>query len=112
MLKAKVTRSKKAEYQRKMSRIQELFLEEAGALVAGEAKTRTPVNTGRLRNSIEYRVTEDDAIIGTNVEYAPYVEYGTSRMRAQPYLRPALDENRRRINELLKDNIRRVFRGR
>lgn len=34
------------------------------------------------------------ARIGTNIEYGPYVELGTSRMRAQPYLRPALDEKR------------------
>jgi len=29
--------------------------------------------------------------VGTVVEYAPYVEYGTRKMRAQPYLRPSLD---------------------
>jgi len=34
------------------------------------------------------------ARIGTNIEYGPYVELGTSRMRAQPYLRPAYDEKR------------------
>ena len=34
------------------------------------------------------------ARIGTNIEYGPYVELGTSRQRAQPYLRPAYDEKR------------------
>ena len=29
-------------------------------------------------------------IVGTDVEYAVYVEYGTSRMAAQPYMRPAV----------------------
>ena len=32
--------------------------------------------------------------VGTNIEYGPYVELGTSKMRAQPYLRPAFDEKR------------------
>ena len=34
------------------------------------------------------------ARIGTNIEYGPYVELGTSKQRAQPYLRPALDEKK------------------
>lgn len=52
------------------------------------------VRTGRLRASITWRVGEDDesvfADVGSNVEYAVYVEMGTSRMTARPFLRPAL----------------------
>jgi hypothetical protein len=32
--------------------------------------------------------------IGTNVEYGPYVELGTSRMAARPHLRPGFDAQR------------------
>lgn len=37
---------------------------------------------------------DDDVvyIVGTNVEYAAYVEFGTSRQQAQPYLRPAAEK--------------------
>jgi HK97 gp10 family phage protein len=28
-------------------------------------------------------------VVGSNVDYAPFVEFGTSRQAAQPYLRPA-----------------------
>lgn len=40
-----------------------------------------PVDTGRLRNSISNAVDEEElaAYIGTNVPYAPYQEFGTSR---------------------------------
>lgn len=52
------------------------------------------VRTGRLRSSISWRVLADAsgvyADIGTNVEYAAYVELGTERMAPRPYLRPAL----------------------
>lgn len=40
-----------------------------------------PVDTGRLKNSISHAVVEDEktVYIGTNVEYAPFQELGTSR---------------------------------
>ena len=50
------------------------------------------------------------ARIGTNIEYGPYVELGTSRQRAQPYLRPAYDEKRgaalREVADVLKLRLR------
>ena len=59
------------------------------------AKRNCPVDTGRLRSSITNEVGQDGeglvAVIGTNVEYAPYVELGTSKMAAQPFLLPALE---------------------
>lgn len=58
------------------------------------AKRLAPVDTGRLRASIAQEIGGDDdglvARVGTNVEYAPYLEFGTSRMSARPFLRPAL----------------------
>ncbi len=53
-----------------------------------------PVDTGRLRSSITHELAVDDrgllARVGTNVEYAIFVEFGTRFAPAQPYLRPAL----------------------
>ena len=63
-----------------------------------QAKALAPVDTGRLRSSINWRLARDGiglaAIIGTNVSYAIYQEFGTSRQAAQPFLRPALDAAR------------------
>mgnify|MGYP002627118288 CR=1 FL=1 len=50
-------------------------LEAIGATAEGYAKDDCPVDTGRLRNSIAYAVVENEVQIGTNVEYAPPVEY-------------------------------------
>lgn len=60
-----------------------------GMKAEGYAKKLCPVDTGRLRNSISHATDEDTAYIGTNVEYAPYVELGTSRMKERPFLKPA-----------------------
>lgn len=62
--------------------------------VEAAAKRLCPVDTGRLRSSITNRLDEDAAglfaDIGSNVEYAIFVELGTQHAAAQPYLRPAL----------------------
>ena len=52
-------------------------LESIGLTAEGHAKKETPVDTGRLRNSISHATDDEAAYIGTNVEYAPYVEFGT-----------------------------------
>tara|TARA_Y100000310_G_scaffold2728_1_gene3544 strand:- start:10242 stop:10637 length:396 start_codon:yes stop_codon:yes gene_type:complete len=48
-----------------------------------EVKKATPVRTGRLTGSIFHDFSGDRATVGTNVEYAPYVEFGTQRMEAR-----------------------------
>lgn len=68
----------------------------AAALLAlklrNEAVRRCPVDTGRLRQSIGLqKIGEGHYRVGTNVTYAPYVEFGTRRTRAQPFMRPALE---------------------
>lgn len=62
-----------------------------GLTAEGHAKSLCPVDTGRLRNSITNQVdmTDQAVYIGTNVEYAAYVELGTTRMPERPFLRPA-----------------------
>lgn len=57
------------------------WLEAIGLDAAGTAARYAPVDTGRLKNSISHQVVdaEQAVYIGTNVEYAPYQEFGTSR---------------------------------
>lgn len=82
-------------------------LEAVGLQAEGYAKRLCPVDTGNLRNSITHTADDDTAYIGTNVEYAPYVEFGTSKTAAQPYLRPAAqnhsEEYKRIIEYYLKN---------
>lgn len=82
-------------------------LEEIGLAAEGYAKRACPVDTGNLRNSITHAVegSEDAVYVGTNVEYAPYVEMGTRRTAAQPFLRPAATEHGSTYREILKRNL-------
>jgi HK97 gp10 family phage protein len=63
--------------------------------VEAAAKMLAAVDTGAMRNSIASEMVDDlTGQVSVGQEYAPYVEFGTSRMRAQPFLVPALEGNR------------------
>ena len=70
-------------------------LETIGLVAERYAKGYAPVDTGRLRNSISHEVAPDEnaVYVGTNVEYAPYQEFGTRYQGGTPFLRPALDNH-------------------
>jgi HK97 gp10 family phage protein len=65
-------------------------------MAAAEARKRCPVDTGRLRQGIQTDVDTGEAhsdvtgVLFDDVDYAPFVEFGTRYMRAQPFLRPGM----------------------
>ncbi len=85
-------------------------LEAVGLQAENNTKTQITkvgaVDTGRLRNSITHTSDEDTAYVGTNVEYAAYVEYGTSKMAARPYLKPAVNNNAAQYRAIFEDFLR------
>lgn len=80
-----------------------------GLTAESYAKRDCPVDTGRLRNSIthEVRMNENAVYIGSNVEYAAFVEIGTKRMKARPYLRPAAANHTEEYKDLVKQALSR-----
>lgn len=111
-------------------------LERCGLQAEGYAKDLCPVDTGALRNSINHKVDEAEpaAYIGTNQEYAAYVEFGTGYhstigggtpkkhwvymgedgewhigkpMQAQPYLKPAVADHVGTYRNIFKDEFSR-----
>ena len=81
-------------------------LEAVGMQAENYAKLLCPVDTGNLRNSITHeRGGEDFEIVGTNVEYAAYVEMGTSRSKAQPYIRPAVEDHAQEYKDIFKEYL-------
>ena len=79
---------------------------EINLLVYDTPESPNYVRTGRLKGSITHAVGDNEAYIGTNVEYAPYVELGTHKMAARPFLRNAIshytDDYKRIVEEGLK----------
>jgi HK97 gp10 family phage protein len=58
--------------------------------IAAKAKRIVPYDSGTLHDNIEPVVNSDGMFVVANTEYAEFVELGTSKMAAQPYLRPAM----------------------
>lgn len=107
-------------------------LEKCGLVAEVYAKKLCPVDTGNLRNSITHTVDEQEpaAIIGTNNEYAAYVELGTGKyaeggrptpwvyqdakgnwhmthgQRAQPFLKPAVADHAAQYRDILESELK------
>lgn len=80
-------------------------LERIGLQAEGYAKDLCPVYTGNLRNSITHTSDGNAAYIGTNVTYGKYVELGTVKMAAQPFLRPAAADHAGTYRNIVKDEL-------
>lgn len=105
-------------------------LTEAAATVEAAAKEKAPVASGNLRRSINHSVSYPEASIGSNVDYAPYVEKGTgihaadgngrkdvpwmyvgadgkahitSGSKPQPFLEPAVQSSKNKILDCFKN---------
>lgn len=87
------------------------------------------VDTGNLRNSIQHKVADKDMYVGTNTEYAVYVEMGTGiytsggrqtpwswqdedgkwhrtrGMKARPFVKPAITEHIDQYTQIIKDTL-------
>ena len=89
-------------------------VQEAGELVEREAKQNAPKRSGTLANSIKSEVNVEGntvtASIGSDLDYAPHVEYGTRDTVAQPFLEPALDVNTNEIVERLQEAVARSIK--
>ncbi len=77
--------------------------EKLARTVSSGAKERAPVDTGALRNSIDAsREATALWLVTVGAAYASYVEWGTSRQSAKPFLYPALMAAARQVGELAR----------
>jgi len=103
----------------------------AAIQLEGKAALLCPYDTGRLRGSITFRTynAQDapkppaksgdgtnarpkkfEGYIGTNVEYAAHVEYGTKRKGARSFLRKAADESRDELSNIFTAQFRKMLK--
>lgn len=128
-----------AKFLSELENVREKILETIGQKAEGYAKKLCPVGTpestgiagyrgGTLRNSITHRVQKDVLFVGSDVEYAPYVELGTgphfepppewekfttekgsgvgnAYVKPRPYIRPAIEDHRDEYESIAKREL-------
>lgn len=79
-----------------------------GADLQKKAQRYAPVDTGALKRSIGLNIKDGSltAVVAPTAEYAEYVEYGTRFMESQPYVRPALGEQK----QIFKKDLEKVMK--
>ena len=92
-----ITAGIKAAIYRALIRIGDEIISYAGDLIHNV--------TGNLRRSLNKRVRGNSVIVGTDVEYARYVEEGTSRSKPHPYLRPAVTNHMDEWKQIVEDEL-------
>ena len=94
--------------------VNEEALTEALEIICAAAKQNAPVDTGTLRDSIRIRKRRRGntvmGTVGSSLDYAPPIEFGTSKMEAQPYLYPAIKNNRARVREIFAKKQRELLK--
>ena len=82
-------------------------LEAIGLVAEGHAKKyETAVDTGRLRKSISHATDDEAAYIGTNVEYAPYIELGARGKDGLHFLQKAASNHTAEYKRLMEDSMK------
>ncbi len=66
-------------------------LDQGGSDIESMAKQLVHVRTGYLQSTIYHKVEGLSLEVGATADYAGFQEFGTRRMAANPYLRPAFD---------------------
>lgn len=126
-------------YQQALEKVAEKVLTMWGMQSESAAKKLAPVDTGLLRNSITWAIAgqapntmnykadkggitgsysgqanADKAgprhvYIGSNVEYAPYQELGTDKIKKQPFLSPAINDNKAYYKQILEGELKNAL---
>jgi len=84
---------------------------EVGAEMISYSRNIVPVRTGWLRSTIFFQISQDLAAeFGAVATYALFVELGTWRMAARPFIRPALDAFYTKLLTAILQGVLEVFK--
>lgn len=100
-----------------VGKLENQALNNAAEPVLEDAKANVPVRTGKLKrgikissvkkkNGIKYIKVGADRGDNSEVFYGKFIEFGTSKMAAHPFLEPAYEKNRENIKEIIAKTLK------
>lgn len=101
------------ELQKKLERCGKLeavktVVKKNGSELQAKAQGKAPVDTGYLKRSIWLDITDGGltATVEPKAHYAPYVEYGTRKMNAQPFIKPTYNDQKGKFKSDMQKLVR------
>ena len=84
-------------------------LNESGSRLADKVSEAAPVDTGELRDSVDYDVDNDklELMIGAQAKHAPAIELGTSKAKAQPFLEVTVKNNIKDVVDSIERDLQK-----
>lgn len=98
--------------------VENAALKKAGEVILEEAKNNVPERTGKLKNGLKVSGVKSKngrkyVLVGiqksdnSEIFYGKFFEFGTSKMKAKPFMAPAYESKKRAVTEIIKEEIRR-----
>lgn len=93
------------EFLRKVHNAIQLSLNQMGRIVLSNLQHETPVRTGMLKSNNRYEVKGSSVWIINQTPYAKFVEFGTYKMHANPFVRRSIAKSKKAIIDLIMKNL-------
>lgn len=100
------------------TRIENKALKKAGELIVEEAKNNVPFRKGKLKEGLKVsgvRKKNGNKFVLAGIQkgdnskifYGKFLEFGTSKMKARPFMGPAYESKKEEAKEVIKDELRK-----
>ncbi|NFD96363.1 HK97 gp10 family phage protein [Clostridium botulinum] len=100
------------------TRIENAALKKAGELIVEEAKNNVPFRKGKLKEGLKVsgvRKKNGNKFVLAGIQkgdnskifYGKFLEFGTSKMKARPFMGPAYESKKEEAKEVIKDELRK-----
>jgi len=100
-----------------ISSLENKALKNAAEPVLIDAKANVPIKTGKLQRGlkvsgiktsggIKHVLVGVDRADNSEIFYGKFIEFGTSKMSARPFLEPAYEKNKKEIVEAIKNTLK------
>lgn len=94
-------------FMRQMDENQKAALELIGEFVVGNMRKYVAVDTGLLQSRCEFVINRNELFIQNDTPYAIFQEYGTWKMKAHPFFKPAVYNHTSEIREIAAMSLSR-----
>jgi HK97 gp10 family phage protein len=89
----------------------QIAFQQLGPQLLSTMQGKTPVDTGALRGSETATVGDKQLTLHAGTDHAVYVEFGTRKMAAQPYMRPTVEGGAGQVASAMQSGISAALGG-